>query len=76
MPGRSSLILNEGRYKGHEKFSHALVEMANKRTTKRKLSPGLKAWNEKVMKHFKKGRSTRGKSYTLKMAMHDAKKAK
>jgi hypothetical protein len=28
------------------------------------------------MKHFKKGRSTRGKSYTLKMAMKDAKKEK
>jgi hypothetical protein len=50
--------------------------MANKRTTKRKLSPALKAWNEKVMKHFKKGRSTRGKSYSLKMAMRDAKKEK
>jgi len=52
------------------------VEMAGKRMTKRKLSPGLKAWNEKVMKHFKKGRSTRGKKYTLKMAMKDAKKEK
>jgi hypothetical protein len=59
------------------KFSSVvLIEMANKRTTKRKLSPGLKAWNEKVMKHFKNGRKTRGKSYTLKMAMSDAKKAK
>jgi hypothetical protein len=47
-----------------------------KRTTKRKLSPGLKAWNEKVMKHFRNGRKTRGKSYTLKMAMRDAKKEK
>jgi len=46
--------------------------MAGKRTTKRKLSPGLKAW----MKHFKKGRSTRGKNYTLKMAMKDAKREK
>lgn len=50
--------------------------MANKRTTKRKLSPALKAWNEKVMNAFKKGRSTRGKSYSLKMAMRDAKKQK
>jgi len=50
--------------------------MAGKRTTKRKLSPGLKAWNAKVMKHFKKGRSTRGKNYTLKMAMKDAKREK
>jgi hypothetical protein len=50
--------------------------MANKRTTKRKLSPALKAWTDKVMKHFKKGRTTRGKSYTLKMAMSDAKKEK
>lgn len=50
--------------------------MAGKRSTKRKLSPKLKAWNEKVMKHFKKGRSTRGKSYTLMMAMKDAKKDK
>ena len=50
--------------------------MAGKRSTKRKLSPKLKAWTEKVMKHFKKGRSTRGKSYTLMMAMKDAKKEK
>uniref|UniRef100_A0A6C0L6E2 Uncharacterized protein n=1 Tax=viral metagenome TaxID=1070528 RepID=A0A6C0L6E2_9ZZZZ len=46
-----------------------------KRTTKRKLSPGLKAWNEKVMKHFRKGREQKGKKYTLKMAMKDAKRS-
>jgi hypothetical protein len=46
-----------------------------KRTTKRKLSPALKAWNEKVMKHFNKGRKEKGKKYTLKMAMKDAKRA-
>jgi hypothetical protein len=50
--------------------------MAGERKTKRKLSPGLKAWNEKVMKHFKKGRNAKGKNYTLKMAMRDAKKEK
>jgi hypothetical protein len=51
------------------------VKRSGKKGT-RKLSPALKMWNEKVMKHFKKGRSTRGKSYTLKMAMRDAKKDK
>jgi hypothetical protein len=50
--------------------------MAGERKTKRKLSPGLKAWNEKVMSCFKKGRSSKGKKYTLKMAMRDAKKMK
>jgi len=48
---------------------------AKKRKTKRKLSPGLKAWNEKVMRHFKAGRS-KSKTYTLKMAMVAAKKEK
>jgi hypothetical protein len=49
---------------------------AKTRKTKRKLSPGLKAWNEKVMRHFNAGRSKKGKKYTLKMAMVAAKAEK
>jgi hypothetical protein len=43
--------------------------------TKRKLSPALKAWNEKVMKAFKAGRAKNPK-YKLMDAMKDAKKQK
>jgi len=42
---------------------------------KRKLSPALKAWNEKVMKAFKAGRAKNPK-YKLMDAMKDAKKQK
>jgi len=41
----------------------------------RKLSPGLKSWNDKVMKAFREGRAREGKSYMLKDAMKDAKRS-
>ena len=41
----------------------------------RKLSPALKAWNEKVMKVFREKRKS-NPSYKLMDAMRDAKKAK
>lgn len=41
----------------------------------RKLSPGLKAWNEKVMKIFRANRA-KNPNYKLMDAMKDAKKAK
>jgi len=40
----------------------------------RKLSPALKAWNEKVMKVFREKRKS-NPNYKLKDAMRDAKKA-
>jgi len=43
-------------------------------TKKRKLSPALKAWNEKVMKVFREKRKT-NPNYKLMDAMRDAKKA-
>ena len=48
---------------------------AKKRKTKRKLSPALKEWNEKVMRHFNAGRS-KSKKFTLQMAMVAAKAEK
>lgn len=48
---------------------------ASKKSKKgtRKLSPGLKAWNEKVMKVFREKRKT-NPSYKLMDAMKEAKK--
>ena len=43
-------------------------------TKKRKLSPALKAWNEKVMKVFREKRKS-NPNYKLMDAMRDAKKA-
>jgi hypothetical protein len=42
-------------------------------TRKRKLSPALKAWNEKVMRVFREKRKG-NPSYRLKDAMKDAKR--
>ena len=42
-------------------------------TKKRKLSPALKAWNEKVMKVFREKRKS-NPNYKLGDAMRDAKK--